>query len=120
MNFNFEDEDICQWSPPAAEEEELRGSVCQGGKEEEIRYFARCYVCTLPLTVAEVLFFREKTLCQKCMDNDNVIRSILELEYTRKFVECFEKTSDTCVNSEGLMKELAETCFHAMRLNINK
>lgn len=116
--MNFEDE--CHWYPSVEEGEELRGSVYQKEKEEEIHYFARCYVCTLPLTVADVLFFREKTLCQKCMENDNVIRSILELEYTRKFVECFEKTSDTRVNSEGLMKELAETCFHAMRLNVNK
>ena len=77
-----------------------------------MEYSHRCESCKRLMDDFDSVFFRGFQLCDGCFNDDDVIRSCMELFYAKKNYPRMYGSSE---NTEKLLAQLQEICFAAAR-----
>ncbi len=74
----------------------------------------RCQCCSLGHGAFDITFFRGFPLCDKCFDDDNVLRTCMELYAIERSFLLAEQQGGSITNHKWIA-ELKEFCFSAGR-----
>jgi hypothetical protein len=74
----------------------------------------RCYCCELGYGAFDITFFRGFPLCDHCFNNDNVLRTCMELHQAERAYMQAEQHGSS-VKSEAIINELKRFCFEHTR-----